>query len=115
MRYFSISSLFFVSTLCADVSRFIDETIDLPITEDSSVITLTKSSALISHRLTDLDYKHSISSPSQSLTLNRELLESKLSESIAHRYQTSGRIVAYLSREWHPIEVSSNFIVKIKG
>ena len=113
MRFFSISSLFFVSTLCADVSRFIDETIDLPITEDSSVITLTKSSALISPHLTDLDYRHSISSPSQTLKLNRELLETKLSESIAHRYQASGRIVAYLSREWNPVEVSSNFIVKI--
>jgi flagella basal body P-ring formation protein FlgA len=113
MRFFSVFSLFFVSTLCADVSRFIDETIDLPTTGDSRVVRLTKSSALISPHLTDLDYTHSISSSLKSLTLNRELLESKLSECIAHRYQASGRIVAYLSREWSPIEVSSNFIVKI--
>ena len=76
--------------------------------------TLTKSSALISpryHMQVEIVRMYLLSP--QSVLLTRETLESKLGESISHRFQASGRIVAYLTRKWETIKVSSNYFLKI--
>jgi flagella basal body P-ring formation protein FlgA len=40
-------------------------------------------------------------------------LEKRLAESIAHRYQCSGKIVTFVTRKWKPVDVSSSFLIKI--
>ena len=110
---FSFLFLFLpISFLLADVSRFIDS-LDLP-RAGSQIKVYTKSSAFISSRPASLrSYaEDAVISPS-TITLSREILEQRLGESIAHRYQASGRVVAFLTREWTPIKVSSTYLIKI--
>ena len=71
-----------------------------------------KSSALIAPT-SNLGYKDIQLSSISKVELDRPLLEKKLSEMLAHRYQSSGKISAYLTREWKVIEIGPNFIVKI--
>ena len=42
------------------------------------------------------------------------MLESKLGELLGYRYQASGKVVAYVTRQWKPVLLSSNFILKIR-
>jgi flagella basal body P-ring formation protein FlgA len=98
--------------ICADVNRFIDS-IDFSVAPVKTRV-ITKSSALISahpHTLGSYDSTYSVTP--QIITLNRETLEKRLGESISHRYQASGRVIAFLTREWKPIKVSSNYLIKI--
>mgnify|MGYP001157028428 CR=1 FL=1 len=112
MRFFFLLPFYVISTLCADVGRFIDDSIDFP--SGATFKTLTKSSALISPSITHAGRNRSnVSVAPQSVLLTRETLESKLGESISHRFQASGRIVAYLTRKWETIKVSSNYFLKI--
>jgi flagella basal body P-ring formation protein FlgA len=110
---FSFFILFIsVSILTADVSRFIDS---IEFSEaETQIKVFTKSSALISSRskLFRPYEETALVSPS-SIILNREILEQRLGESIAHRYQTTGKIKAFLTREWNSIKVSSNYLIKI--
>ena len=112
MRFFFVLQISIFSTLCADVTRFIDDSIDS--TSHVTFKTLTKSSALISPSIA---YRGSrpldISVVPEVVLLTRQTLEAKLGESISHRFQASGRIVAYLTREWKEIKVSSNYLLKI--
>ncbi len=110
---FSLLFLFLSgSLLLADVSRFIDA-IDFPNTQTETEF-FTKSSAFISQKSVVLrDYEDTSFAPPISISLNREVLEKRLAESIAHRYQASGQIKAFLTREWATIKVSSNYIIKI--
>ena len=48
------------------------------------------------------------------MVLSREMLESKLGELLGYRYQASGKVVAYVTRQWKPIKLSGNFIIKIR-
>lgn len=112
MKYF----LFFIfSPICflsADVSRFIgfNDFSSKPIRTKI----LTKSSAFISPQSTELEsYQASNFVSSKSISLDREILEKRLAESIAHRYQCSGKIVSFVTREWNPVDVSSSFLIKI--
>ena len=59
--------------------------------------------------------RSNISVAPQVVLLTRETLESKLGEGISHRFQASGRIVAYLTREWEELKVSSNYLLKISA
>ena len=112
MRFFFVLQILFLSTLCADVTRFIDDYIDSP--SRVTIKTLTKSSALISPSISyGSSSRPNISVVPQVVLLTRETLESKLGESISHRFQASGRIVAYLTREWEELNVSSNYLLKI--
>ena len=104
--------LFPLSILCADVNRFIDS-IDFSSAPVKTRV-ITKSAALISAQPTMLrtyDSTHSVTP--KIITLNRETLEKRLGESISHRYQASGRVIAFLTREWNPMKVSSNYLIKI--
>ena len=104
-----------LSPLCipfADVSRFIDS-IDFSSAPVKTRI-ITKSSALISSPPAMLrSYDSTLSATPKTITLDRQTLEKRLGESISHRYQASGRVIAFLTREWTPIKVSSNYLIKI--
>jgi flagella basal body P-ring formation protein FlgA len=41
-------------------------------------------------------------------------MEKRLGEALAHRFQATGRVSAFLTREWRQCRSSSSFIVKIK-
>ncbi|MBT7649997.1 MAG: flagellar basal body P-ring formation protein FlgA [Opitutae bacterium] len=98
--------------LTADVSRFI-ESIDFP-KVSSQTKTFTKSAAFISPTVSNShSYESAIVSKSSIILLDRETLEKRLGESIAHRFQTTGVIKAYLSREWNSVKVSPNYLIKI--
>lgn len=51
--------------------------------------------------------------PASQVTIDRLLVEKKLSEVLAHRYQASGKVSVFLTRDWQSFEVGSNFIIKI--
>ena len=110
---FSFLFLFLpISIIFADVSRFIDS-IELP-GAGGQIKVFTKSSALISSRPVSLrSYSDDTVVLPSTITLSREILEQRLGESIAHRYQASGKVVAFLTREWNSIKVSSNYLIKI--
>lgn len=50
---------------------------------------------------------------SQPVELDRKLIEQKLGELLSHRYQASGKVSIFLTREWRSISVGSNFLLKI--
>ena len=110
---FSFLFLFLpISIILADVSRFIDS-LELP-GAGGQINVFTKSSALISSRPVSLrSYSDDTVALPSNITLSRETLEQRLGESIAHRYQASGKVVAFLTREWSSIKVSSNYLIKI--
>lgn len=112
MKYLLFYIFYPLCFISADVSRFIgfNDFSSKPITTKI----LTKSSALISPQTTKLNsYKASNFVSSKSITLDREILEKRLAESIAHRYQCSGKIVTFVTRKWKPVDVSSSFLIKI--
>jgi flagella basal body P-ring formation protein FlgA len=111
MRLSFLLLSFLPSFIFADVSRFIDS-IDFPILENRTKV-YTKSSALISERPLMLTSHDQASVRPSEITLNREVLEKRLGESIAHRFQASGKVIAFLTRDWVPIKVSSNYLIKI--
>jgi len=51
--------------------------------------------------------------PSSKVSLGRLLVEKKLSEVLSHRYQASGKVSAFLTRDWKPFDIGSNFMVKV--
>jgi flagella basal body P-ring formation protein FlgA len=112
MRILFLFLLSFGSILFADVNRFIDS-IDFPESHTTKVI--TKSSAFISSGGSPVlrSFGSNQLPQVQTIILDRETLEKRLGESIAHRYQSSGRIVAFVTREWTPVKVSSNYLIKI--
>ncbi len=95
----------------ADLNRFVDSFDLNPVRTETKIV--TKSSAYISSS-TGINYPATDYSLTTSpVLLSREVLEKRLGESISHRYQASGQVIAYLTRAWTPIKVSSNFLVKI--
>ena len=114
MRFIISLLLFSNCVLFADVSRFIDS-VDFSIEAPETQL-ITKSSAFISSQSRGSGFLHTGSlKASSDIILNREILEKRLGESISHRYQTSGRVVAFMTREWNPITVSPNYLVKISS
>ena len=41
-------------------------------------------------------------------------MEARLSEALAHRFQASGKVAVFLTREWRNLRSGPNFMVKIK-
>ena len=95
--------------LLGDVSRFLTP-LDISPKGDSSVI--YKSSAFVSP--IPSGQKENEKLQQKKLIVDRVILEKYLSEALAYRYQASGEVVAYVTREWKPMELSSNFLLKIK-
>ena len=103
--------------LVADVSRFLDPISIRPQFQKKGNFVSQKTSAAISSS-THIRFK-AFSYPvkdgdSEPLTLSREILESKLGELLGYRYQASGRVVIYVTRQWKPIRLSGNFFIKIR-
>ncbi|MBT3666452.1 MAG: flagellar basal body P-ring formation protein FlgA [Opitutae bacterium] len=112
MKVWLLVLFFPISILFADVSRFIDS-IDFSSAPVKTRI-ITKSSALISSQPATLrSYNSNQFVTPKTITLHRETLEKRLGESISHRYQASGTVIAFLTREWTPIKVSSSYLIKI--
>ena len=103
--------------LVADVARFLEPLSIRPEIKQKGLFVSQTASASISfsgpHRSDDFSYSVK-DSDSERLTLSRELLESKLGELLGYRYQASGRVVTYVTRQWKPIGLSGNFIIKIR-
>ena len=95
----------------ADVGRFLEPIQIGPKPEKARY--LVKSSALISPRPSRPEVQQALPRP-VSVVLDRELMEARLSEALAHRFQASGKVAAFLTREWRNVRSSPNFIVKIK-
>ena len=112
MRILFLFLLSFGSILFADVNRFIDS---IDFAESHTTKVITKSSAFISSGGSPVlrSFGSNQLPQVQTIILDRETLEKRLGESIAHRYQSSGRIVAFVTREWTPVKVSSNYLIKI--
>ena len=103
--------------LVGDVSRFLDPISIRPQVQKKGIIFLRKHPLqfLLQRILNPKDFSYSVKEiDSEPLTLSREILESKLGELLGYRYQASGRVVTYVTRQWKPIRLSSNFIIKIR-
>ena len=111
LRFLLFSIFFAVSSACADVSRFL-EPMKFPQTATRSLSTI-KSSGLVSlipRQITD-DSRMIVSSE---INLDRMLIEERLGETLSHRYQASGELAAFLTRQWNSVLASPNFILKIQ-
>ncbi|MDA7756983.1 flagellar basal body P-ring formation chaperone FlgA [Opitutales bacterium] len=103
--------------LFGDVTRFLDPISIRPSSFNPGSIVGNKTSASIAPskflRNSDFNIPEHSSVPVDFL-LSRELLEAKLGELLSHRYQVSGKITAYVTRQWSPVKLSGNFIIKIR-
>lgn len=103
-------SLFLVSIVNAGVERFL-KPISFPSHAGDGI--QKKTSAFFSNSHSSHTSSSHISD-SGSQSLDRSMLEARLSELLKHRYQVEGKVLAFLGREWTPLKVSSNFQVKIR-
>ena len=112
MRIFlSFCILFTVLTAGADVGRFLEPIQIGPKPTNHSYV--VKSSALVSPRPSRPTLQEA--SPAEvSVVLDRLLMEARLSEALAHRFQASGKVAVFLTREWRNLRSGPNFMVKIK-
>ena len=115
----SLLLLTFTLPLClmGDVSRFLDPIMVKPSRIKPNFIINQKASASIAPPYSKDRPISDFASNDQVLEkvlLTREMLESKLGELLGYRYQASGKVVAYVTRKWKPIFLSSNFILKIR-
>ena len=120
MKLLQVITLSFVCSVFAikaDVSRFIEPLVVKPKNFIPGKIFHAKPKASIAP--SDLNRRvhtdtFSFNTETYELLLSRETIEKKLSELLSHRYQVSGDVVVYLTRQWNPLKVSSNFIIKIR-
>jgi len=106
-----LSFLFLSFVLFGDVSRLL-EPLDIKNFSKSSKIGF-KSAAFISPLNSTLKSER-VSDGVSKVSLDRLLLERSLGEALSHRYQASGKVIAYITREWRVLDVGSNFFLKIR-
>ena len=112
MRTFLSFCIFFTALSAgADVGRFLEPIQIGPNPEKARY--LVKSSALISPRPSRPMVQQALPLTA-SVLLDRKLMEARLSEALAHRFQVSGKVAAFLTREWRNLHSGPNFIIKIK-
>lgn len=109
-RTFIILLLLSGNCLLGDMARFLDP-LDFEVSNNFSKDKY-KASAFESSMVPNNAGINS-ANMSQRFELDQALIEDRLGEALAYRYQASGEVVAFLTRKWIPEEVSSNFIVKI--
>jgi flagella basal body P-ring formation protein FlgA len=99
----------------ADIGRFIEPIQVAPKAPAPAptVRYVVKSSAFVSPHASNPQTQEA-APVADSIVIDRQLIEKRLGEALAHRFQTSGRVSAFLTREWGNCRSSSNFIVKIK-
>jgi flagella basal body P-ring formation protein FlgA len=98
-----------------DVSRFLSP-IEFSVSSESGTLIRSKSSAYVAPVFRDSSYEQSDSSLSlypDSMLLNATEIEKKIGQSIQHRYQCGGTLVAELTRAWVPFQVKNNYVIKI--
>jgi flagella basal body P-ring formation protein FlgA len=103
--------------LMGDVSRFLDPIRIKPSQVQPSFTINQKTTASIAPLYSKGRTLPEFSSSDREVKevfLTREILEFKLGELLGYRYQASGKVVAYVTRQWTPIRLSSNFILKIR-
>ena len=103
--------------LSADVNRFLEPISLKPKTHFQDAIYGTVTSAAISSSNYKRDLfvgDYSDEKDISTVTLSRQILESKLGELISYRYQATGKVKAFITRNWKPYNLSSNFILKIR-
>ena len=118
---FRFNLLFLLSiqplSLMGDVSRFLDPIRIKPSQVQPSFTITQKTTASIAPLYSEGRTFPEFSSSDREVKevfLTREMLEFKLGELLGYRYQASGKVVAYVTRQWTPIRLSSNFILKIR-
>ncbi len=118
---FRFNLLFLLSiqplSLMGDVSRFLDPIRIKPSQVQPSFTINQKTTALIAPLYLEGRTFPEFSSSDREVKevfLTREMLEFKLGELLGYRYQASGKVVAYVTRQWTPIRLSGNFILKIR-
>jgi len=118
---FRFNLLFLLSiqplSLMGDVSRFLDPIRIKPSQVQPGFTINQKTTALIAPLYSEGRTFPEFSSSDREVKevfLTREMLEFKLGELLGYRYQASGKVVAYVTRQWTPIRLSSNFILKIR-
>jgi flagella basal body P-ring formation protein FlgA len=97
----------------ADIGRFIEPIQIAPKVPVPTVRYVVKSSAFVSPHASNPQAQEA-APVADSIVIDRQLMEKRLGEALAHRFQTSGRVSAFLTREWTNCRSSSSFIVKIK-
>ena len=97
----------------ADIGRFIEPIQVAPRATVPSVRFVVKSSAFVSPHAAGPKTQEA-APVTDSILIDRQLIEKRLGEALAHRFQATGRISAFLTREWVNCPSSSGFIVKIK-
>lgn len=112
MRLFLSVFIFFSAlSLAADVGRFLEPLQIGPKT--GKVRYVVKSSALVSPHSPRPQLQEALPA-SVSVVLDRALIEARLSDALAYRFQASGKVAVFLTREWRNFNSGSNFILKIK-
>ena len=112
MRSFLSFCIFFAALSAgADVGRFLEPIQIGP--KPSKVRYVVKSSALVSPQPSRPQMQQALPTTT-SIVLDRPLMEARLSEALAHRFQSSGKVAVFLTREWRNLRSTSNFMVKIK-
>jgi len=111
MRFLFIPVVFFsYLSAWADVGRFLEPLQIGPASPQVQYV--VKSSALVApHAPRPFLQQAPVST---TVTIDRHLIESRLSDALAHRFQSSGKVAAFLTREWRKFAAGSNFIIKIK-
>ena len=97
----------------ADIGRFIEPIQIAPKASVPTVRYVVKSSAFVSPHAPSPKTRE-VFPVADTITIDRQLIEKRLGEALAHRFQATGRITAFLTREWTNCLASPNFIVKIK-
>lgn len=115
MRAFLSICLFMSAfSAAADISRFIEPIQIAPKASVPEVRYVVKSSAFVSPHASNPQTQEAPLPVVDSIVIDRQLMEKRLGEALAHRFQTPGRVSAFLTREWTNCQSSSSFIVKIK-
>ena len=112
MRFLFIPVVFFsYLSVWADVGRFLEPLQIGPASPQVQYV--VKSSALVSPHSPRPQLQEALPA-SVSVVLDRALIEARLSEALAYRFQASGKVAVFLTREWRIFNSGSNFILKIK-
>ena len=109
--FYTLIFLFLSLFLLGDVSRLL-EPLDFRNFAKPTKVGF-KSAAFISPVTSALNSER-VPSKISRVVLDRVLLEKSLGEALSHRYQATGKVIAFVTREWLDIDVSSNFLLKIR-
>ncbi len=111
LRFLFTFLIFPFFAVSAEVGKFL-EPISVTGQGEAKARHYIKSSALVAP-VANFGRNSMEGSSSGALELDRDLLEQKLGELLGHRYQASGKVGVFLTREWNVKKVSPNFIIKI--